>query len=255
MQNENFISRRMIVGLTLIVAAFAACTYKRDDVELFPPIIAPTFKELTVKFSGPGISLNKVDSAVVVVRDENQYVKKWQTMLKSSNGLTIDLSTLSDGSYSAGIMIYTKKGTDNTARQYEITKSISLPFQQQKIVDAPNGTFNDTWFKRAVFFGDQNEAVVIVAMDPRDAFYEVRFKEAKWVRTDVRRASININYVVASKTHKKVLDGQVLGFAEYTALTPYIDAMRGKDWTTGFIDILLTDETGRDVYFDYEYNK
>jgi hypothetical protein len=257
MQKASHISRRMIVGLLALVTVFTACN---KDIEPAPtrPIPAPTqpnpvAKELVIQFSNTGLPITDVDSTVVVVRDENKNIKKWETLQKSGAAFKLNLSNLTTGSYTAEIYVFTKVAPDNTARQYALTKNINLPLQETVTINSPKGSFNDTWFQRAVFFEGQNDAVAIVAMDPRDAYYGVTFKEAKWKIADLARFSVSERHLVAMKSVSKNINGTI-GFEEYWAFTPYVQQMAGKAWSKGYISLYIEHQDGREVFFDYEYS-
>jgi hypothetical protein len=176
-------------------------------------------------------------------------------MQKRGDSLLINLSSLATGSYTYEIMIYSKKASDNTSRQYYVQKNFTLPLQQRLVQNAPTGTYHDTWLKRAVFFAPNNEALAIVGMDPRDGFYEVRFREAAWSSISLQRYSVDVNVLVALKEYNKNLPDALLGIAEMFAFDTYVQTMNGKNWTKAYISVSLKHQSGRTVEFDYQYNK
>ena len=159
-------------------------------------------------------------------------------MDKASTSFRINLQDLAAGYYKAEILAYSKKRADFTARQFALLKEIVLPLEQAAVVNAPTGIFNDSWYQRAVFFGGQQKAVIIVAMDPRDGYYEVRFKEDKWKLLQIERYSIDVNVLVAAKSKTRNIEGLV-GFSEYWDFVSYVEKMNGKNWTQGFITVFV----------------
>ncbi len=258
MKTNYFTSVKSTAILSLLVFLLTACE-KEIAVSLppgsNPPTTSPIAKEIAVKFSAATIPMDQLDSAVIVVRDADKNIVKWETMQKVSDSLVVNLSSLGSGDYAAEIMIYTKKGSDNTARQYYLQKLFTFPLQQALREAAPTGKFNDAWFKRAIFFADQNEAIIIVAMHPGDAAYEVRFKEPVWTSIAIERYSINTNHLVAMKNYHKKFEGKLVGLVEYFAFESYVDSMRGKEWTRGHISVSVRHESGSYIDFHCEYDK
>lgn len=174
-------------------------------------------------------------------------------MDKAYTSFRLSLQDLAAGMYTAEILAYSKKRADFTARQFALSKEIVLPLEQATVVNAPNGTFQDPWFQRAVFFEGQDDAVIIVAMDPRDSYYELRFKEAKWKRLHMQRFSVDVNVLVASKSNSRSVEG-LIGLGEYADFSPYVEKMHGKNWTIGNINGYIEGQNGQDIAFEYEYN-
>ncbi len=248
MQTIQFNSLKLIGCLLLFFVALTGC--KKDDPQ--QPIPLPVARELSVGFSNSSIPFSDADSIVVVVRDLQHFVKEWKTMKKQAASFTTNLQHLPIGNYNVELYVYSKKGADFTARQYALTKRIALPLQQQLSIDAPTGSFTDAWFQRAVFSEGQDNALVIVAMDPRDSYYEMRLKSAAGKRIYLERYSVDGNVVVASKTTSKDVTG-LIGLGEYSDYVPYVQAMAGKNWTKAVISGWIDQEGLGDVGFYYEY--
>lgn len=253
MQTIILKSAKLLGGLFIFFAAFTAC--KKDPVQnpVPQPVPQPAPQELVVQFSTTGISMTGIDSVILIVRDQNYYVKKWKKMNKAYTSFRLSLQDLAAGMYTAEILAYSKKRADFTARQFALSKEIVLPLEQATVVNAPNGTFQDPWFQRAVFFEGQDDAVIIVAMDPRDSYYELRFKEAKWKRLHMQRFSVDVNVLVASKSNSRSVEG-LIGLGEYADFSPYVEKMHGKNWTIGNINGYIEGQNGQDIAFEYEYN-
>lgn len=90
-------------------------------------------------------------------------------------------------------------------------------------------------------------------MDPRDSYYELRFKEAKWKRLHMQRFSVDVNVLVASKSNSRSVEG-LIGLGEYADFSPYVEKMHGKNWTIGNINGYIEGQNGQDIAFEYEYN-
>lgn len=253
MQTINLKYAKVLGGLFLCLAAITAC--KKDPVQnpVPQPVPQPVSQELVVQFSTTGISITDIDSVVVIVRDQHFYIKKWKKMDKASTLFRLSVRDLAAGKYNVEILAYSKKRADFTARQFALSKEIVLPLGQATVVDAPNGTFNDPWFQRAMFFEGQDNAVIIVAMDPRDTYYELRFKEAKWKRLHIQRYSVDVNVLVASKSNSRSIEG-LISVGEYGDFISYVEKMHGKSWTIGNINGYIEQQDGQDIAFDYEYN-
>ena len=253
MQTINLKSAKLVGGVFIFLALLTACKKEIIPTPVPQPVPQPVSQDLKVQFSTAGISIADIDSIVVIIRDQNHYIKKWETMEKASTSFRINLNGLAAGGYTAELLAYSKKRADFTARQFALLKEIVLPLEQAAVVNAPTGIFNDSWYQRAVFFGGQQKAVIIVAMDPRDGYYEVRFKEDKWKLLQIERYSIDVNVLVAAKSKTRNIEGLV-GFSEYWDFVSYVEKMNGKNWTQGFITVFVEPQSGGGIaIFDYEY--
>lgn len=233
--------------------AVLAVSCKKDKIYI--PAPTPVTQEIAVLFSGETIPFQNVDSAVVVLRDANQNIKKAGRLQNRVASLYESLADLPAGDYTAEIMIQTKKEADNTARQFAIKKTFTLPLQVNLQVKAPTGNFTtDTWFKRAVLSAPGQEAIAIVAMDSRDAFYEIKMKEAQWDHVQLQRYAMYHNAIAAIEAHTRNVQG-VIGFTDYTSFDTYTQAMQGKLWTNAKISVSMEHQSGREVFFNYAYNQ
>ncbi len=235
MQTMNLKSAKVLGALFLLLLGFTAC--KKDEVPT--PVPQPALSELSIKFSNETIPMTDIDSVVVIIRDQHQFVKKWETMERASASFKTNLQGLVPGNYKAEILAFSKKRADLTARQFKVSKDIVLPLAQSVEVPGPNGSFHDEWYQRAVFFERQGDAIVIVAMDPRDSYYQLSFKAAIGKRIHLQRYSIDVNALVASKTTARNIEGSI-GITEYWDFVPYVELMNGKSWTKGVITIFFT---------------
>lgn len=248
MQTIRLTSAKVWGAIFLILAAFTGC--KKDPVlDPAPPPAAPALKVL---FSNASVSMTDIDSVVVIVRDQNQFIKKWRTMAKAGSSFNLGLHDVAAGNYTAEILAYSKKRSDFTARQYAFSTEIILPLANEVVLAAPTGSFNDAWYQRAVFFETSGQAVITVAMDPRDTYYGVIFKEAKAKKIILQRSAVYVNFLVASKTTTRSVEGMI-GFTEYSDFIPYQENMKNKNWTKGYITGWIERAEG-DIAFDYEYD-
>jgi hypothetical protein len=243
-----------LAGVIFLLSATFLTACEKDVVPVpeptpFPP---PVTKELKLQFSNTGIPITDVDSVVVVVRDPARYIKKWQTMTKATTSFSLNLDDLPAGNYTAEIYAYSKTRADLTARQYALTTDIVLPLQQAAVVNSPTGSFADAWYQRAIFRDGATNTIIIVAMDPRDSFYEIRLNQPIAKNIHLQRYSIDVNAVVASRSYIRDLQGLV-GCAEYSDFIPFVQAMNGKSWTKAVISGWVEGENGGDIGFDYEY--
>jgi hypothetical protein len=246
------ITPRFFIGLFLLIVALAACKKDGPQQPAPQPVPLPIAKDLSVSFTNSSIPFTDVDSVVVVVRDQQNFVKEWKTMQKGPASFTINLLQLAAGTYAAELYVYTKKRPDFTARQYALTKTIVLPLQQPLVLKAPTGSFSDSWFQRAIFSEGQEDALIIVAMDPRDSYYEMRLRSTTGKRIYMERYSVDGNAVVASKTTSRDVTGLV-GLGEYADYLSYVEAMNGKAWTKAVVSGWIDQEGVGDVGFHYEY--
>jgi hypothetical protein len=191
MQTARFKTTTIWCALFVIVSAITSC--KKDPVKT--PAPQPANQELVVQFSSIGVPLATIDSVVAIVRDQNKDIKLWKTLAKGATALV---------------------------------KDMQLPLQQPVVLNAPTGTFTDTWYQRAIFFDGPEAVTIIVAMDPRDAYYEARFRQPSYTRIHLDRSSIDVNVLVAAKSKMRNIEGLV-GFTENSDFSPY------------------------DIGFDYEY--
>jgi hypothetical protein len=243
MKCKQFVFALLLVG---------AVGCKKDDVLPQPP--TPVTQEFVIDFSTETIPFQNVDSAVVIIRDADHFVKKSIRLQNRAASLYTGLTDLAAGVYTAEVKIQSKKEPDNTARQFALTKTFALPLQASLHLQAPTGSFTDTWFKRAVLFAPADEAIATIAMDPRDAFYEIQFKEAQWDYSMLQRYAVSGSVRVADGNHTKILQG-IIGFADYAAFEAYTQRMQGKSWNKAAISLYIRHKTGREIYLDYEYNK
>lgn len=247
MQTNHYKAASSWAAFFIILFVFSSC--KKDPVTLPPP--QPVSQELIVQFSSAGIALASIDSVVAIVRDQDKNIKLWKTLDKGATSFKLNLHPLAPGTYSTEVLAYSKMKPDLTARQYALSTEFQLPLQQPLIVNSPNGSFTGAWNQRAVFFGPE-AATIIVAMDPRDAYYEVRFRQANYTRLHLDRSSIDVNVLVAAKSKIRNIEGLV-GFGENSDFTPYVDAMKNKTWTKATISGYIEPAVGGEIGFHYEY--
>ncbi len=244
---------RLAGVIFLFSAAFlAGCEKDAPQKPVPTPIPIPVAQVLTLQFSNTGISINDIDSVVVLVRDQEKNIKKWQTMVRATTSFNIGLQDMAAGNYTAEMYVYSKQRADLTARQFALTTNVALPLQHAAVVNGPTGTFTDVWYQRAVFREAGNKAVVIVAMDPRDSFYEIRLNQPIAKRIHLQRYAIDVNALVASKSTYRSIGGLV-GFGEYGDFIPFVQAMNGKSWTKGVVSGWVELENAADIDFAYEY--
>ncbi len=252
MQTIQFKTAKLLAGLMLLFVVLTGCE-KDDPTQPAPhPVPQPAARELSVTFSNSSIPFADIDSVVVVVRDQQQFIKEWKTMQKGNGVFKVNLQHLAAGNYQVELAAYSKKGADLTARQYALTKNILLPLQQPHTINAPTGSFTDSWFQRAVFSAGQDNVLIIVAMDPRDSYYEMRLGLATGKRIYLERYSVDGNALVASKSTSRDVTG-LIGFGEYSDYLPYVQAMTGKSWTKGVLNGWIDQEGLGDVGFYLEY--
>lgn len=244
MQTFRFTKVKMLAALCLLFAALTGC--KKAE----PSISVP--QEITVQFSNTGVPFSEIDSIVVVVRDQQQFIKQWKTLQKGSSSFKQSLQGLAAGNYTVELYAYSALAEDLNAKQYARTINIELPLKKPAVVNAPTGKFNDSWFKRAIFMGTQQNAIIIVAMDPRDSYYEVRLKQPAAKQIHLERYSVDNNVLVSSKSTIRDLTG-LIGLGEYADYAPYVQAMNGKTWTKGVISGWIEQDGLGDVGFHYEY--
>lgn len=237
-------------ALLLLVIAISC---KKNDTA--PTAPTPLVQELAIHFSTETIPLQNVDSAIVTVRDANQSIKKMIRLQNRTAYLYTSLTDLAEGVYTAEIRIHTKKEQDNTARQFALKKTFTLPLHANLQLKAPTGNFTtDTWFKRAVLFAPREEVIATVAMDPRDAFYEIQFNEAQWNYSRLQRSVLYNQALIALEEHTRNLPG-IIGFTDYTAFDSYTQTAGGKLWTKAYISLYIKHQSGRGITLDYEYSR
>ncbi|MDO9374376.1 MAG: hypothetical protein Q7T76_08155 [Ferruginibacter sp.] len=251
MQTIHFKAASSLAVVFMILFVFSSC--KKDPV--IPPVAQPVNQELIIQFSTSGIGMGTIDSVVAIVRDQNNMIKLWKTLDKAATSFKLNLQQLASGNYKTEVMAYSKIKTDLTARQYALVKEVQLPMTQPVIINAPTGTFTDAWYQRAIFFGPVGTATIIVAMDPRDSYYEVRFNRPNYRRIYLERSSLDGNVLVAAKSKIRNIEGLV-GLSEYGDFTPYVQLMQQKNWTKGTIGVYIDPAVGGeiDVYYEYPNN-
>lgn len=146
MGTRHFTKGIAILRLIIFFTVFTSCRKEADK-----PFVTPVVQELEVRFATNGVPVTEVDLIVVVVRNENHEVKKWETLQQATSSFKLKLEGLAAGKYNAEILVHSKKRTDLTARQYALSTNIELPLQQSLVINGPAGSFSDQWLQRAVF--------------------------------------------------------------------------------------------------------
>jgi len=241
-------------GSILAIAGLMMTGCKKETNNPGPQIPGSTKKDFAINFSARSISIAEVETGTITLRDANQNVVTKKTFQKGAKALYTDFTNIAAGRYTVEMTVNTQKQADGTARQYADKTTITLPVSTTTNINAPVGNYADTWYKRAVFFADNNNVTATVAMDPRDSYCSIKLSEAKWSVAGIQRSAVNVNYQVAIQEHERMLSG-VIGFEDFTAFNQYTQKMQGKDWTSSTISMYLIDNSGHEVYIDYEFDK
>jgi len=219
-------------------------------------------KDIVISFQQQGISMSQVDSAMIVFKKQGSQQFVLKRFDKQTNFMNVVTEDLSAGNYTMDIYIYTKKAADNSSRMYSRSIGVTLPLSSNHVMTAPTGEINGVWDPHIVLASANNEAVIVLAADNADPYFDVRVKDSKWDYFYIDRIAFNRNggmneQIAAGSwecssncyTNDKVI-------VNTTAFVPFNNEVKTKQWNNGEIYIILYDsETDEELSFFYTYNK
>jgi hypothetical protein len=209
------------------------------------------------------ISASSVDSVEVYFKANNEPARRY-TMTVVNGQWQIRVPELPAAMYNAEIRVYQRKTAANDKESfiYALTNNVQIPVRTDLLIAGPTGTLNEQfWNKRLMRHDAQTNTTLIIGLQFRDPFFELRVAPGKrfsyfYIDRIANMREGNSNRQVGGDAFEK---DEVFGspgiVSNTTAFASLATQMAGKSWNHAQILMLLVDDSGQDHTYYYQYEK